>query len=200
VIKHYHIASAILVLLISSTAALSLSCAKKTSTPDDWVAGMLSLTPAQSGKAVPVDYSILPRGDSIDCKVNFEQAKPGDSGTITWKLINAVNLDGDFRIKANLLSTPGSDGISSSSINIKLRCDGDYVMGSNSTQSSLESLVKYFDAQFRSLGSSQVVTYEIEWLIDGNSIPTGKDKTSGASRVNNTILEVTFQLTSNHPY
>jgi hypothetical protein len=186
----------ILALILSISAAVSPSCTKKVPTAVDWVAGMLSLTPSQNGKALPISYTIPPSGDSIVCKVIFEQVSPGDTGMITWVLKNASSEGGDLSIKATLSSIPGDKGVSSSDINIKLKYGGVYSLGSSSTQSSLEGLVTFLNAQYRSQDSYQVLTYELEWQIAGNAMPAGIDKAGDTSQANSIVLEVAFQLVS----
>jgi hypothetical protein len=160
----------------------------------DYTVGMLRLTPAQNGAAIPVNYAITDSGDGINCKITFDQLSAGDSGAISWTLKNISNVDGEFSVKASITASNGAPiATASDDINIKLKRNNAYIVGDIASYANLAKLIPVLNSQLENKFSGETFSYELDW--QKNTLAS-HNKTTGKI-----TLSVTFTLLesqSNH--
>jgi hypothetical protein len=192
-----------LVHLLSIILAISLTsagCAPKAATAlavTDYAVGMLHLSSTTSGKTIPISYSIPLSGDSVACKIVFEQVKPGDSGTIFWALENRSEKDGTLSTKANITSvsvTTSNDSNIGDYVSVRLKCYGAYYLGDDSAFAPLSKLLPILNTFTHNHNTQEIIPYELEWQITNGVWPTGIDGNSGVAGTGDAVLSIIFTL------
>jgi hypothetical protein len=160
----------------------------------NYTVGMLRLTPAQNGTDIPVSYAITDNGDSIDCKIIFDQFSTGGSGAVSWMLKNISNVDGEFSVKASIADSNGAPiALTSGDINVKLKRDNAYILGDTASYTQLTELIPILNSQLTNQYSGDIITYELDW--QKNNVAS-QDKTTGKITLSITFILVESQ--SNH--
>ncbi|MBM2824432.1 MAG: hypothetical protein HW402_96, partial [Dehalococcoidales bacterium] len=68
------------------------------SSSDILLAGTLDLSPTTSGTGPAGKYTVTPGGDGANGNVTFQKLLPGESGSITWVLVNNGSISGPLVI------------------------------------------------------------------------------------------------------
>jgi hypothetical protein len=200
--------SSLILFLVSILATLISGCAPKVPTIENYYqAGLIRLTPGQSGKNFPVVYSLPLSGDSVSCNMTMELLQPGDAGKVIWTLKNLSVMDSGLTIKANITSispTSSVGGPTLDYVGIKLRNDNVYLLGDDSSFVPLVKLTPILVAQIRAIAGETATTYELEWQIAVNPSQAGPDSIFGTAddipvdrdmvRQDKTVFNVTFTL------
>jgi hypothetical protein len=200
--------SSFILLLALILVTCSSGCAQKAPTSVNYYqAGLIRLTPGQSGKNLPIVYSLPVSGDSVRCNTTMEQLQPGDAGKVNWTLKNLSIMDSGLTVKANVTSVSSTSSVGGPTIEyigIKLRNDNVYLLGDDSHYVPLVKLVPVLVAQIRSIAGETNTTYELEWQIAVNTSQAGHDGIFGTADdipvdsdtvgYDKTVLDVTFTL------
>jgi hypothetical protein len=186
-----------IILAISLTSAGCTQKVATTLTVTNYAVGMLCLTSTESGKALPISYSILPSGDSVACKIVFKQVNPGDGGIIAWALQNRSERDGTLSTKASIASASSittSDDSLGDLIGVKLKCYGAYYLGDSSTFAPLSKLVPVLNTVSHPHNTQEIIPYELEWQITDGVWPSGIEGNSGGMGRVDAVLNIIFTV------
>jgi predicted ribosomally synthesized peptide with SipW-like signal peptide len=192
----------------------------ETSTGNTFTAGTLNLVPSTSGTGPAGKYTPTAGGDGVNGKVVFIKLAPGDSGSITWTLQNDGNLDGTLTMPSTVTfdengsnepesavgsNNGGSNGDLDEYMGVRLKRDGNYILGDASNYVPFSGLEAVLDAQSRSLTASGTLTYVLEWEIASNVKGAGTDGEFGTAddteiddniiQSDKATLDITFTLT-----
>jgi len=192
----------------------------ETSTGNTFTAGTLNLVPSTSGTGPGGKYTVTEGGDGVNGKVVFIKLAPGDSGSITWTLQNDGNLDGTLTMPSTVTfdengsnepegavagNNGGSNGDLDEYMGVRLKRDGNYILGDASHYVPFSGLEAVLDAQSRSLTASGTLTYVLEWEIASNVKGAGTDGEFGTVddvdeddniiQSDKATLDITFTLT-----
>ncbi len=72
------------------------------SSSNSLLAGTLDLMPSTSGTGTAGKYTTTPGGNGINGNVIFQKILPGESGSITWALVNNGSLSGTLIIASTI--------------------------------------------------------------------------------------------------
>lgn len=192
----------------------------ETSTGNTFTAGTLNLVPSTSGTGPGGKYTVTEGGDGVNGKVVFIKLAPGDSGSITWTLQNDGNLDGTLTMPSTATfdengsnepesavagNNGGSNGDLDEYMGVRLKRDGNYILGDASHYVPFSGLEAVLDAQSRSLTASGTLTYVLEWEIASNVKGAGTDGEFGTAddteiddniiQSDKATIDITFTLT-----
>jgi predicted ribosomally synthesized peptide with SipW-like signal peptide len=192
----------------------------ETSTGNTFTAGTLNLVPSTSGTGPAGKYTPTAGGDGVNGKVVFIKLAPGDSGSITWTLQNDGNLDGTLTMPSTVTfdengsnepesavgsNNGGSNGDLDEYMGVRLKRDGNYILGDASHYVPFSGLEAVLDAQSRSLTASGTLTYVLEWEIASDVQGAGTDGEFGTAddvdeddniiQSDKATLDITFTLT-----
>jgi predicted ribosomally synthesized peptide with SipW-like signal peptide len=157
-------------------------------------AGTLDLSPTTSGTGPAGKYTVTAGGDQINGNVVFSKLLPGDSGNITWVLVNKGSLSGTLALSStvsfvkgssNEIKTAAGDNGSDSNgyldeyVGVKLQrgigtdqasasANLTYLLGSASSyvpMSGLQSALNSAGCAMAASGGSNTVVYCFAWEI-----------------------------------
>ena len=94
--------AALLVLALVGGGTWAYFSDVETSEDNVFTAGTLNLVPSTSGTGPSGKYSVIAGGDGVNGEVVFEKLAPGDSGNITWTLVNDGNLSGTLTLPSTV--------------------------------------------------------------------------------------------------
>ena len=192
----------------------------ETSTGNTFTAGTLNLVPSTSGTGPAGKYTPTAGGDGVNGKVVFIKLAPGDSGSITWTLQNDGNLDGTLTMPSTVTfdengsnepesavgsNNGGSNGDLDEYMGVRLKRDGNYILGDASHYVPFSGLEAVLDAESRSLTASGTLPYVLEWEIASDVKGAGTDGEFGTVddvdeddniiQSDKATLDITFTLT-----
>ena len=195
----------------------------ETSTGNSFTAGTLNLVPSTSGTGPAGKYTPTAGGDGINGNVVFDKVAPGDSGSITWTLTNAGNLDGTLTMAStvafpeNGTNEPETVAIASNGgvdlglgdlMGVTLTRNGTYILGDASNYVPFSGLHAVLVAQSQSLAAGGTLTYVLQWQIATDveeAGPDGKFGTVDDIQIDDNIIQgdsatidITFTLTQAH--
>jgi len=186
----------------------------ETSTGNVFTAGTLNLVPSTNGTGPAGKYTVTAGGDGVNGNVVFDTIAPGESGSITWTLNNAGNLDGDLTMASTVAfaengsnepETAAGAGLLDAYMGVRLTRDGSYILGSATNYVPFSGLEAVLDAEDQALAASGTITYVLEWQIAADVMGAGVDGEFGTAddvAVNDNIIQsdqatidITFTLT-----
>jgi len=182
----------------------------ETSTGNLLSAGTLDLFSQVGGSGTPGKYTVTPGGNGINGNVVFSNMLPGESGSITWVLINLGSLPGTLSLYSTVSfsengtgypeawvtgNNGGGNGDLDECVGVRLlrgigtdrvsaEANFTYVLGDAGYYVPFAGLKAALDAQSISLapdGGNDTVVYKLEWLIATDVKKAGADGIFGTS-------------------
>ncbi len=173
-------------------------------------AGTLDLVPTVSGTGPAGKYTVTSGGNGVNGNVVFQKLRPGESGSITWLLVNDGSVSGTLTISSNVTfsdvtqnevenAVPGNDttgkggldqcmgirlqrGVGTDQANAEASFL--YVLGSGSSYVAFASLEAALDGESVAVGangSSDSIVYKLSWNVASDIKKAGPDSTFGTA-------------------
>ncbi len=166
----------------------------ETSSSNLLTAGTLDLSPTTSGGGPAGKYTVTSGGDGVNGKVVFDKLLPGESGTITWVLVNNGSLSGTLVIAStdtfsdvsqneveNAVSgnDGGGNGDLDAYVGVKLQrgvgtdqanaeANFTYILGDAGNYMPISGLEAILDTQSVAMaanGGNDTIVYQLSWNI-----------------------------------
>lgn len=159
------------------------------------VAGTLDLSPTTSGTGPAGKYTVTQGGDGVNGKVVFQKLVSGDSGDISWLLVNNGSLNGTLVVTSTAAfsdvsqnevenavtgNNGGSNGDLDDYMGVKLQrgigtnqADAEanftYILGSAGSYAAFSSLEAALDSQnnvaMAGNGGNDTIVYKLSWEL-----------------------------------
>jgi predicted ribosomally synthesized peptide with SipW-like signal peptide len=152
------------------------------------------------------NYTVTEGGNGANGNVIFGDdigIKPGESGSITWTLVNAGSLDGTLTIAAeytsdeNSLREPeealGDDGDDDGGEDMDGELDENLVFdlyqdgGAEVTDGDIDDVVAYLNAEAEAMAATAQIVYKLDWELPG--------VTTSVAQSDDLVLDIVFTLT-----
>jgi len=176
----------------------------ESSSSNQLTAGTLDLTPSTDGTGPAGKYTVTPGGDKINGNVVFQKLLPGDSGTITWVLVNNGSLSGTLVITSTITfsdvsqnevenavsgNNGGGNGDLDEYVGVKLQrgvgtdqanaeANFTYILGSADNYVPFSGLEAVLDAESVAMaasGGNDTIVYKLSWSIASDIKGAGAD-------------------------
>jgi len=190
----------------------------ETSAGNVLTAGTLDLVPNTDGTGPAGKYTVTPGGNNINGNVVFTKMLPGESGSITWVLVNNGSLPGTLTLPStatfsdvsqneieNAVSgnNGGGNGDLDEYVGVKLQCgvgtdqasaeaNFTYILGSASNyvpSSGLEAKLDEQSVVMAASGGNDTIVYRLSWNI-ANPLPVNEN----IIQSDNAQIDITFTL------
>jgi predicted ribosomally synthesized peptide with SipW-like signal peptide len=167
-------------------------------------AGTLDLLPSVSANGTSGKYAVTPGGNKVNGYVNFVNIIPGESGNITWTLVNNGSLPGTLNINSTITFSDvsqnevesavpgnnyGSNGDLDNCTGIKLQygvgadqataeANFTYLIGSGTYSAAFGGLEAVLDACNTALaanGGNDTVVFKLTWNVNSDVKRAGTD-------------------------
>jgi predicted ribosomally synthesized peptide with SipW-like signal peptide len=190
-----------------STGAWSFWADTESSANNQLTAGTLDMVPTTSGTGPDGKYTVTAGGNEVNGKVVFQKLLPGESGSITWTLVNNGSLPGTLVIAStdtfleNGSNEPesavpenngGGNGDIDEFVGVRVKRNGTYFLGDASNYVPFSGLQAALNLESQALAASGTLAYVLEWAIASDIKGAGADGKFGTGDdvdVNENIIQ-----------
>ena len=187
-----------------STGAWAFWADTESSANNQLTAGTLDMVPTTSGTGPAGKYTVTAGGNEVNGNVVFDRLLPGESGSITWTLVNNGSLPGTLVIAStgafdeNDSNEPesavagnngGGDGDIDEYVGVKLQrgvgtnqanaeANFTYILADDSNYVPFSGLEGILDAESEAMagnGGNDTIVYKLSWSIASDIKGAGAD-------------------------
>ncbi len=187
-----------------STGAWAFWADTESSANNQLTAGTLDMVPTTSGTGPAGKYTVTAGGNEVNGNVVFDRLLPGESGSITWTLVNNGSLPGTLVIAStgafdeNDSNEPesavpenngGGNGDVDAYVGVKLQrgvgtnqtnaeANFTYILADGSNYVPFSGLEAVLDAQSEAMagnGGNDTIVYKLSWSIASDIKGAGAD-------------------------
>jgi len=204
-----------------STGAWAFWADTESSANNQLTAGTLDMVPTTSGTGPAGKYTVTAGGNEVNGKVVFQKLLPGESGSITWTLVNNGSLPGTLVISSTVTflengsnepesavpggNNRGGNGDIDEFVGVRAKRNGTYFLGDASNYVPFSGLQTALNLESQALAASGTLTYVLEWAIasdikgagDDGKFGTGDDVDVNENIIQSDTAEIDITFTLN---
>lgn len=168
------------------------------------MAGTLDLLPGVNGIGATGKYTVIPGGNQVNGYAVFENILPGESGEITWVLVNNGSLAGLLSSNSSIIfsdvsqnevenAVPGNNSESNGDLDDCIGIKLEYGLGADQTSAEanftyllgsteyfqplkeLETVLNLFGSAMSANGGADTVVFKLTWIAANDIKMAGTD-------------------------